>query len=113
MAPAGLPVHTIVVEAPPTAAAHALAAEVGRLGACTVEPAEGGGSRVALEYSEPAQAHTSSLSRTLTSVERWLRGQPVADVTVWVDGRRFTLSRRDATARPRPPKTHAARTASS
>lgn len=110
MAAAGPPIHTIVVETPPAAAADALADDVRRLGACTVEAAEGGGSRVALEYREPASARTSSLSHTLTCVERWLRRQPVEDVTVWVDGRRFTLTRRDA----QPRRGHsAARTASS
>jgi hypothetical protein len=99
VAAAGPSIHTIVVEAPHAAAVDALADEVGKLGACTVETAAGGGSRVALEYREAARGRTSSLSRTLSSVERWLRRQPVADVTVWVDGRRFTLARRDASAR--------------
>ena len=120
VAAAGPPTHTIVVEAPAASAADVLAEEVGRLGACTVEHAEDGGARIALEYSEPARGRTSSLSRTLTSVERWLRRQPVTDVTIWVDGRRFTLARRDASMRTatgidtgaRPDQT-AARTASS
>jgi hypothetical protein len=118
--PVVAPAHTIVVETPRDAAADALAEQVARLGACTVRPTRGGGSRIALGYCEPHRANRmSSLSRILTTVERWLRRQPVADVTVWVDGRRFTLTRRDATTGPRAPSPHArgdhvvARTASS
>jgi hypothetical protein len=58
---------------------------------------------VSLEYREPAPTttrQTSLLSRILSTVEGWLRQQPVAVVTVWVDGRRFSLARRDARRGP-------------
>ena len=95
--------HRIVVETPPTAAADALAELTARLGTCTVERARDGSARIQLDYREPSTepgSRISLLSRSLTTVERWLRQQPVPAVTIWVDGRRFALTRRDATARP-------------
>jgi hypothetical protein len=95
--------HRIVVEAPPAAAVEALAEQASRLGACTCARRNDGSGRVELEYSERAAVgdRVSLLSRSLTTVERWLRQQPVSAVTVWVDGRRFALTRRDAAPRTR------------
>jgi hypothetical protein len=109
--------HRIVVEAPPAAAVEALAEQAARLGSCTCVRRGDGTGRVELEYREEHEASVrriSLLSHSLTTVERWLRQQPVSAVTVWVDGRRFALTRRDAAARKRTqPDQTAARTASS
>jgi hypothetical protein len=106
--------HRIVVEAPPAAAVEALAEQAARLGACTCARRDDGSGLVELEYSERVGAgdRVSLLSRSLTTVERWLQQQPVSAVTVWVDGRRFALTRRDAAPRTRRDHT-AAPTASS
>jgi hypothetical protein len=98
--------HRIVVEAPPAAAVEALAEQASRLGACTCARRDDGTGRVELEYSEASgeRLRLSLLSRSLTTVERWLRQQPVSSVTVWVDGRRFALTRRDAAPRTRTPQ---------
>jgi hypothetical protein len=91
--------HRIVVEAPRATAVETLAERASRLGACTVERRRDGTATLALEYREPVAAsfgQTSRLSSILSTVERWLRQQPVQGVTVWVDGRRFALARRDA-----------------
>jgi hypothetical protein len=99
--PAARP-HRIVVEAPQAAAVETLAERAGRLATCTVERRGDGTATLALDYREPATTsvrQTSLLSRILGTVEGWLRQQPVADVTVWVDGRRFALRRRDSRRR--------------
>jgi hypothetical protein len=91
--------HRIVVETPRATAVDSLAERAGRLGTCTVERRNDGSATLALEYREPVaptSRQTSPLSRILDTVERWLRQQPVATVTVWVDGRRFALGRRNA-----------------
>jgi hypothetical protein len=114
--------HRIVVETPRAAAVDALAERTSRLGACTVEHHDDGSAELAVEYRETAStSQTSSMPRILAAVERWLRQQPVPRVTVWVDGRRFALQRRDSYRRSvvadeplaRERRRQAARTASS
>jgi hypothetical protein len=91
--------HTVVVEAPPTAAGTALAEQTAGLGECTVEHDRDGTMRITLEYAERGGRRTSVLSEILTTMERWLRSQPVPAVTIWVDGRRFSLTQRNVLPR--------------
>jgi hypothetical protein len=95
--------HLIVVETPRAAAVDTLVERAARLAECTVERKRDGSASLALAYREPAAKglrQTSRLSGILSTVEHWLRQQPVTGVTVWVDGRRFSLTRRDAYGRP-------------
>jgi hypothetical protein len=90
-------VHRIVVEAPRSVAVDTLAERTARLGECTLEHQDDGSARLAVEYRETGSPRgTSLMPRILAAVERWLRQQPVPGVTVWVDGRRFALERRDS-----------------
>lgn len=90
---------------PHGAAAEALVERAARLGVCTVEVGDDGAHAVALELPEPYDERgepTAIVTRALTAVERWLREQPVPSVVVEIDGRRFTMARREA--RPRRPR---------
>jgi hypothetical protein len=91
--------HRIVVETPRATAVDSLAQRAGKHGTCTVEHRGDGSASLALDFVErPATGarETSRLPRILGTVERWLHQQSVTAVTVWIDGRRFEIVRRDA-----------------